>query len=81
MASSPAAPASAPATTGPVTIITQTRVLPDRNDDFAKWQQRTSDVVAGFPGFVDHQVIPPDPPQQVDWVILQKFATGEQAQA
>jgi uncharacterized protein len=81
VASSPAAPASAPATTGPVTIITQTRVLPDRNDDFAKWQQRTSDVVAAFPGFIDHQVIPPDPPQQVDWVILQKFATVEQAQA
>jgi uncharacterized protein len=77
VASSP----SAPATTRPVTIITQTRVLPDRNDDFAKWQQRISDVVAGFPGFIDHQVIPPDPPQQVDWVILQKFATGEQAQA
>ena len=81
MASSPSAPASAPATAGPVTIITQTRVLPDRNDDFAEWQQRISDVVAGFPGFVDHQVIPPDPPQQVDWVILQKFATAEQAQA
>jgi antibiotic biosynthesis monooxygenase (ABM) superfamily enzyme len=81
VASSPAAPASAPATTRLVTIITQTRVLPDRNDDFAAWQQRISDVVASFPGFVDHQVIPPDPPQQVDWVILQKFTTGEQAQA
>jgi antibiotic biosynthesis monooxygenase (ABM) superfamily enzyme len=71
---------SAPATTGPVTVITQTRVLPDRNDDFAKWQQRVSDVVAGFPGSIDHRVIPPDPPQQVDWVILQKFATSEDAQ-
>ena len=81
MASSPSAPTNAPATTRPVTIITQTRVLPDRNDDFAEWQQRVSDTVAGFPGFVDHQVIPPDPPQQVDWVILQKFATVEQAQA
>jgi hypothetical protein len=81
VASSPSAPASAPATTGPVTIVTQTRVLPDRNDDFSEWQQHISDVVAGFPGFIDHQVIPPDPPQQVDWVILQKFATGEQAQA
>jgi uncharacterized protein len=81
VASSPAAPASAPAAARPVTIITQTRVLPDRNDDFAAWQRRTSDVVASFPGFVDHQVIPPDPPQQVDWVILQKFTTGEQAQA
>jgi antibiotic biosynthesis monooxygenase (ABM) superfamily enzyme len=81
VASSPSVPASAPTTAGPVTIITQTRVLPDRSDDFAEWQQRISDVVAGFPGFVDHQVIPPDPPRQVDWVILQKFATAGQAQA
>jgi antibiotic biosynthesis monooxygenase (ABM) superfamily enzyme len=77
VASSP----SAPVTTRPVTVITQTHVLPNRNDDFAEWQQRISDTVAGFPGFVDHKVIPPDPPQQVDWVILQKFATAEQAQA
>ena len=69
MASSPSAPASAPATAKPVTIVTQTRVLPDRNNDFAEWQQRISDVVAGFPGFIDHQVIPPDPPKQVDWVM------------
>jgi len=77
VASSP----SAPATARSVTIITQTHVLPDSNNDFAEWQQRISDVVAGFPGFIDHQVIPPDPPQQIDWVILQKFATAEQAQA
>ena len=77
MASSPSAPAS----TRPVTVITQTRVLPDHSDDFAKWQQRASDVIAGFPGFVDHQVIPPDPPRQVDWVILQKFTSLENAQA
>lgn len=78
MASSPSMPH---ATASPVTIITQTRVLPDRNDDFVEWQQRISDVVAGFPGFVDHQVIPPNPPIQLDWVILQKFATSETAQA
>src|SRR5215207_10137248 len=68
-------------TASPVTIITQTRVLPDRSGDFAEWQQRISDAVAGFPGFIDHQVIPPNPPTQVDWVILQKFASAEAAQA
>ena len=69
------------ATVSPVTVITQTRVLPDRENDFAEWQQRISDVVASFPGFLDHQVIPPNPPAQLDWVILQKFATSENAQA
>jgi uncharacterized protein len=65
----------------PVTIITQTRVLPGRENDFAAWQQQISDAIAGFPGFLDHRVIPPDPPTQVDWVILQKFTTSEAAQA
>jgi antibiotic biosynthesis monooxygenase (ABM) superfamily enzyme len=56
-------------------------VLPVRNDDFATLLQRINDAVAAFPGFVDHQVIPPNPPAQVDWVIVQKFASSEQAQA
>jgi antibiotic biosynthesis monooxygenase (ABM) superfamily enzyme len=64
----------------PVTLITQTRVLPERNDDFAAWQQRINDAVAKVPGFVDNKVIPPDPPVQTDWVIVQRFATLDQAQ-
>ena len=78
MVSSPPTPR---ATGNPVTLVTQTRVLPDRTDDFVAWQQQINDVVARFPGLIDHQVIPPDPPHQVDWVILQKFATADQAQA
>lgn len=77
MAISPTAPAAA----GPVTLITQTRVLPERNGDFAEWQQRISDTVAAFPGFVDHKVIPPNPPLQNDWVVVQRFATTRDAQA
>lgn len=70
---------SAPAATAsvagePVTLVTQTRVLPAHADDFARWQQHVNDVVARFPGFIDHQAIPPDPPVQVDWVIVQRFA-------
>lgn len=75
-----AAVAPAEAAAKPATIITQTRVLPDRNDDFAVWQQEISDAVAEFPGFLDHQVIPPNPPAQIDWVIVQKFASAQQAQ-
>jgi antibiotic biosynthesis monooxygenase (ABM) superfamily enzyme len=63
----------------PVTLITQTRVRPERNDDFAVWQQRISDAVAKFPGFIDHKVMPPNPPTQTDWVIVQRFASSEQA--
>ena len=75
-----AASALTEAAAKPVTVITQTRVLPDRNGDFAVWQQEISDEVSGFPGFLDHQVIPPTPPAQIDWVIVQKFASARQAQ-
>src|SRR5262245_52641532 len=58
-----------------VTIVTQTRVEPGKGEDFARWQQRVSEAVAAQPGFVKETVMPPSPPAQVDWVILQRFAS------
>ncbi|MFN8593356.1 MAG: antibiotic biosynthesis monooxygenase [Thermomicrobiales bacterium] len=57
----------------PVNLVTQTRVIPERDAEFAKWQQQVNDAIAPFPGYLDHQVIPPNPPSQVDWVIIQRF--------
>ncbi len=76
MVSTPAAPAASP-----VTLITQTRVLPELNGDFGAWQQRISAAVAAFPGFIDDKVIPPNPPSQTDWVVVQRFASTQDAQA
>jgi len=66
---------------GTVTIVTQTRVRPECAVDFARWQEETSSVVAGFPGFIKQTVMPPSPPAQVDWVILQRFASTDAAAA
>jgi uncharacterized protein len=66
---------------GTVTIVTQTRVRPESADKFAKWQEETSGIVAAFPGFIKQTVMPPSPPAQVDWVILQRFASTETAVA
>jgi len=66
---------------GPVTIITQTRVRPDAAAPFAHWQRETGTIVAGFPGFIEQTVMPPSPPEQVDWVILQRFASAAEALA
>ena len=63
-----------------VSIITQTCVRPERGEDFARWQAQTSDLIARFPGFVEQRLLPPNPPLQVDWVILQRFGTLEEAQ-
>jgi antibiotic biosynthesis monooxygenase (ABM) superfamily enzyme len=64
-----------------VTVVTQTRVRPESADAFARWQDETSAVVAVFPGFLKQTVMPPSPPAQVDWVILQRFASTETAVA
>jgi antibiotic biosynthesis monooxygenase (ABM) superfamily enzyme len=76
----PAAASPAASAEG-ATIVTQTRVRPDCDEAFARWQEETSRIVAGFPGFIKQTVMPPSPPAQADWVILQRFADAEAALA
>jgi len=66
---------------GTVTVVTQTRVRPECADAFARWQDRTSTIVSAFPGFIQQTVMPPSPPAQADWVILQRFTCTEAAVA
>ena len=61
------------------TVVTQTRVRPEQADAFARWQDETSRIIATFPGFINQTVMPPSPPAQLDWVILQRFASTEEA--
>ncbi len=62
-----------------VSIVTQTGVRPESAEAFARWQGETSTLIAGFPGFLEQRLLPPKPPLQVDWVILQRFADAEAA--
>ncbi len=61
------------------TIVTQTRPAPGQEEAFGAWQQTATQAIAAFPGFVRQTVIPPHPPLQVDWVILQHFADRQGA--
>ena len=65
---------------GGVTIVTQTCVRPEHAEAFSRWQAETSTLIATFPGFVEQRLMQPNPPLQVDWVILQRFATLADAQ-
>src|SRR5271155_500066 len=56
-----------------VSIVTQTCVRPECAAAFAGWQGKTSVVISSFPGFMEQRLMPPNPPLQVDWVILQRF--------
>ena len=66
---------------GTVTIVVQTRVRPEVTDAFAAWQAETGKIIAAFPGFVERTVMPPSPPAQVDWIILQRFTSAAEAVA
>lgn len=63
-----------------VSIVTQTCVRPESTEAFARWQGETSAVISRFPGFIEQRLMPPYPPLQVDWVILQRFVSLEHAQ-
>lgn len=67
------------ATSGSVTIVTQTRVRAGREDEFAKWQRQIGTATSEFPGFIEQTLMPPNPPARIDWVILQRFASVEAA--
>lgn len=72
---------AAPASGASTTIITQTRVLPEHEEEFAAWQQAAGAAVAAAPGFISGDVLPPSPPVQPDWVIIQRFASNAAAQS
>ncbi len=67
------------ATPAAVTIVTQTRVHVGREDEFSAWQKQISAAASEFDGFIEQTVIPPNPPAQIDWVILQRFVSLEAA--
>jgi antibiotic biosynthesis monooxygenase (ABM) superfamily enzyme len=62
-----------------VSLVTQTGVRPESAEAFARWQGETSVLISRFPGFLEQRLLPPRPPQQVDWVILQRFASADDA--
>jgi hypothetical protein len=66
---------------GTVTVVTQTRVRDGMVAEFARWQSTIGAAAAEFPGFIEQSIVPPSPPVQVDWVIVQRFASAEAASA
>lgn len=71
--------ASGAAQSNGVTIVTQTRVALDRVAEFESWQRDVSGIVTAQPGFIQQTVLPPSPPGQLDWVVLQRFSKTEDA--
>lgn len=56
-----------------VALVVQRRLAESSTDAYLAWQRRVEARLATWPGFLDRRVIPPNPPAQVDWVVVQRF--------
>ncbi len=62
-----------------VTIITQTTVRADCRAAFEAWQAETNRLVKTFVGFMQQTLLPPSPPAQDYWVLMQRFHDSDSA--
>ena len=60
------------------TAVTAVQVRQGEEGAFAGWLTELNKTISIFPGYVSAVVIPPVPPEQSDWVMVQRFQTLEQ---
>jgi uncharacterized protein len=60
------------------TAVTTVQVRQGEEGAFAGWLTELNKTVATFPGYISAVVIPPAPPAQHDWVMVQRFETLKQ---
>ena len=60
------------------TAVTAVQVRQGEEGAFTGWLTQLNKIIATFPGYVSAVVIPPVPPEQSDWVMVQRFQTLEQ---
>src|SRR5918998_136802 len=63
------------------TAVTAVQVRQDEEGAFIGWLTELNKTIATFPGYVSAVVIPPVPPLQSDWVMVQRFQAIEQLRA
>lgn len=65
----------------PVALVVQRRISDEGFAAFSLWQVKVAERLQSWQGFLDQEVIPPAPPTNVDWTIVQRFANAETARA
>ncbi|MCA1705030.1 MAG: antibiotic biosynthesis monooxygenase [Actinobacteria bacterium] len=63
------------------TAVTAVQVRQGEEGAFTGWLTQLNKIISTFPGYVSAVVIPPVPPLQSDWVMVQRFQTIEQLRA
>jgi antibiotic biosynthesis monooxygenase (ABM) superfamily enzyme len=60
------------------TAVTVVQVRQGEEGAFTGWLTQLNKTISTFPGYVSAVVIPPVPPLQADWVMVQRFQSIEQ---
>jgi uncharacterized protein len=63
------------------TAVTAVQVRRGEEGAFTGWLIELNRTISTFPGYVSAVVVPPVPPLQSDWVMVQRFQTIEQLRA
>lgn len=66
---------------GRVALVVRRRVADEAYADFTRWQAKVSEQLRSVPGFLRQELVPPAPPHQLDWLVIQKFETLAAARA
>lgn len=64
-----------------VALVIQRRIADEGFADFTKWSGKVADALKSWPGFLSQEVAPPQPPANLDWVQVLRFATPAAARA
>ncbi len=65
----------------PVSVVYQRRVDDASFEQYSALQAKTAAVLADWPGFLEQDVVPPSPPVQDDWVVVQRFDSVDAARS
>ena len=65
----------------PVVLVIQRRVASESGPAYADWLARAGQIMAGRPGFLGQEIMMPNPPMQVDWVTVLRFASADDARS
>ena len=58
----------------PVALIAQHRVVDAGYAAYTRWLARLVEELRSQPGYLAHEVVPPAPPEQLDWITVTHFA-------
>jgi uncharacterized protein len=60
------------------TVMISHHVREDPEDDYRRWQEKTSKIASSFDGFQGKEGYPPDPDGEPVWVVVFRFSTPGQ---